>query len=163
MMYKQMNSAKLQSAATGAVGFTPQGDPDMTKIEISNWVGGKFKNVGSWVQAEADYAKCVQAAATGKQCGVLQIRQDDVTWMGGMQGGSPPDRANHLNHVHAEYMTLVAWLLIVSIVGGNLLELIHFLLPPAPDLHPFPSPTGMRNGLTPSSLRSDARAWLLSE
>jgi ABC-type branched-subunit amino acid transport system substrate-binding protein len=126
MMYKQMNSAKLQSAATGAVGFTPQGDPDMAKIEISNWVGGKFKNVGSWVQAEADYAKCVQAAATGKQCGVLQIRQDDVTWMGGMQGGSPPDRANHLNHVHAEYMTLVAWLLIVSIVGGNLLELIHF-------------------------------------
>ena len=122
-MWRAMQSTSLNSLATGVVDFTENGDPDMVRIDVENWNGKRMKQVGTWVQNKENYEECIKSKQV---CGVLRLDKNAVVWMGGAQGGSPPDRAGHINHIHAIYMTLVIVLLIFAIVGGNLIEIIHF-------------------------------------
>lgn len=105
--------------------WAESGNPIAVKIEIVNYNDEVFATVGTWIQTIRDYEDCDKDLL----CGVLKVDDRLVTWMGEYPN-VPSDRVVEHDAVHAIYMTLVITALLISILGGNFIELIHFAFLP---------------------------------
>ena len=114
---------ELAELASGPVIFNDAGDPIAVRFSVVNYnyPAKGMKEVGKWIQTQQDYVAC----GTETLCGVLEVSDSQISWMGRSEN-VPTDRVIEHDLIHAIYMTLVIALLIVSIIGGNIIELLHF-------------------------------------
>ena len=128
ILMEQILRRELRDGASGDISFSANGDPNRVRFDFINLQPSdeadsppEFVKVGSWVQTEEQYDHCLNTDL----CGVLNVVDNSIIWMGNTKT-PPTDREIHVDHIHAKYMTLVVFFLVISVIGGNAMELIHF-------------------------------------
>eukprot|EP01052_Picozoa_sp_SAG31_P016816 SAG31_NODE_1128_length_9755_cov_4.535004_5_plen_727_part_00 len=122
VLMTSMVQTYFRELASGEVKFNDEGDPVAVRFTVVNYrEGSTFVEVGTWIQSSLDYESC----ASDLLCGVLDVSDVKISWMG-KSPNVPSDRVIEHDLIHAYYLTLVLTCLTVAIIGGNIIEVLHF-------------------------------------